>query len=219
MRAVGTPDWITVDAAYSAQLTLKAELLKTRKDDVLAVLPEGRAAADETLTEVLDLLARRSDFTVGDAVTRPDGRVVDIDRAAPLETLAQLLQEDICILEKRGEEHILTAACLCFPASWTLAEKIGRPLTRIHKPVAEYAGDLSKRVQRLFDGVKVGHPLWRANLLDYVDPALFHPRREDEQRNRDHVDGQFERSERQTIWRLPRTGCVVFAIHTAVVEV
>jgi hypothetical protein len=32
----------------------------------------------------------------------------------------------------------LTAAILCFPASWTLAEKLGRPLGAIHGPVAGY---------------------------------------------------------------------------------
>jgi hypothetical protein len=56
-------------------------------------------------------------------------------------------------MERRGDEHVLTAAVLCFPASWHLADKIGRPLTTIHVPVKVYDETLARRVQRLFDGV------------------------------------------------------------------
>ena len=63
---------------------------------------------------------------------------VAIDRGDPMGTLGHLVQEDLCLMEKRGEEHVLTAAVLCFPASWRLADKIGRPLEAIHVPVPEY---------------------------------------------------------------------------------
>ena len=115
-------------------------------------------------------------YAVGPEVRRPDGVTVAIDRADPLGTLGHLVQEDLCLMEKRNEAHVLTAAVLCFPASWRLAEKIGRPLEAIHAPVPEYDPKLARRVQRLFDGVQPGRPLWRVNALRYADPALHQPR-------------------------------------------
>ncbi|MGR3813194.1 MAG: heme-dependent oxidative N-demethylase family protein, partial [Cognatishimia activa] len=153
-----------------------------------------------------------------DSVARPDGRAVALNYKDPLGTLAQLVQEDFCILQKQGNEHVLTGALLCFPASWTLAEKFMRPLVRIHKPVRSYDANIAKRVQRLFDGVRVGRPVWRFNALHYADAELFHPRTEDAPREDDHREQSFLRSERQVIMRLPETDAVVFAIHTYVVE-
>ena len=219
MQVVDGADWLTIDAAYTAQLSAKAVLLEERKPEVLAALPDTGEALSYLLDEVLHLLAQRDDFVVSDVnVYRPDGISVAIDRTAPLETVSQLIQEDICLLQKKGDAHVLTAALLCFPASWTLSEKLGRPLMAIHTPVPDYDEAMGARVQRLFDGVQVGRPIWRANLLRYADPSLHHPRREAEPRKKDHVDAKYERSERQTIWRLGNTDAVVFAIHTSVVR-
>ena len=154
VQPVGGPDWITVDADYAAQMAERARLLSERRGDVLAVTPGAEPACAEALEEVLALLDGRADFAVGAAVRRPDGATVDLD-GPPLEVLGRLIAEDICILEKCGAEHVLTAALLCFPASWTLAEKIGRPLLRIHRPVEDYDA-VAPRVQRLFDGVQPG---------------------------------------------------------------
>ena len=148
----------------------------------------------------------------GDNVLRPDGMEVVIDRDDPLGSLGRLVQEDICILQKRGDEHVLTAAVLCFPANWRLSEKAGRPLTVIHEPVPDYDTNIARRVQRLFDGVRVGRPLWRFNRLHYVEADLHQPYRQ-----RASGEVRFIRSERQCVVRMPVTGAVVFTIHTYVV--
>jgi len=72
-------------------------------------------------------------------------------------------------------------------------------------------------VQRLFDGVRAGRPMWRANLLRYDAPDLHQPRTEDDPRPAGGPDAKYARSERQSVLRLPETGAVVFAIHTSVV--
>ena len=219
MQPTTGTDWITIDSAYSEQLAEKERLLCVDQDAVLRCMPQAFEAIHELLDEVLNLLSRRMDFSTDDnTVRRPDGQLIKIGKATPLLTLSQLIQEDLCILQKQENEHVLTAALLCFPASWTLAEKIGKPLTAIHNPVPEYNADIAKRVQRLFDGVQVGRPMWRANYLNYSSPALFHPRTEVQPRTDDHKRGTFQRSERQTVWRLPKTNAVVFAIHTAIVS-
>lgn len=209
----GPDDWLRVDEAYAAQLAYRADLLARVPDDVLWCDPAALPAAQEVLDETLKLLPDMGFCVGGTTVTCPDGRIVAIDHAHPLHTLCHLVQEDICILEKRGDEHVLTAAILCFPASWSLAEKVGRPLTSIHVPVAEYDANIANRVQRLFDGVRVGRPLWRFNKLKYGHSDLHQPMR----RTRP-ASAPFLRSERQCILRLPRTQAVVFTIHTWVLD-
>ncbi|MBT8408894.1 MAG: DUF3445 domain-containing protein, partial [Alphaproteobacteria bacterium] len=151
-----------------------------------------------------------------DHVVRPGGARVPLNPRAPLETLGRLFQQDLCLLQPGPEGHVLTAAVLCFPASWALSDKIGRPLVPIHAPVPSYTPDIAARVQRLFDGIRPDAPLMRANLLLYDDPALFQPRRQSDPRLPGRSPG-FVRSERQILMRLPESGAVVFSIHTIVV--
>jgi hypothetical protein len=214
--------WLKVDDAYAAQMNERERLLSVHPDAVMACLPEGRAAADELLEMLIGDLRARPGFEVRQGeVLCPDGRIVPVDTEAPLRTIGRLVQEDFCLLVKPdgAAEHVLVAAILCFPASWTLAEKIGRPLFRIHRPVASYDAGVAARVQRLFDGVQADRPLWRANLLGYADPALHQPRPEERPRVAPSGPAPYLRSEVQTILRLPRTGAVAFGIHTSVVLV
>ncbi|MFU1608168.1 heme-dependent oxidative N-demethylase subunit alpha family protein, partial [Sulfitobacter pontiacus] len=44
--------------------------------------------------------------------------------------------------KKRGDEHVLTAAALCFPANWPRRTR-EQPLTGIHTPVEEYDADIA----------------------------------------------------------------------------
>lgn len=217
MRPIVGP-WLLLDEAYGAQMGVRRDLLATREADVYAQLPQNLSAARAFLGLALDALPDGFDLN-GGRVVCPDGIAVTLDWDAPLWTAGNLFQQDVCILEKQGDEHVLTGAVLCFPASWTLAEKIGKPLVRIHKPVPEYDTSIATRVQRMFDGVQAGRPMWRANALRYDESKLFHPKLEDDSRPISHKGARFIRSERQTVLRLPQDGAVAFTIHTMVVEV
>ncbi|MEJ2021673.1 MAG: DUF3445 domain-containing protein [Maritimibacter sp.] len=220
LNPVEPGDWLRVDDAYAAQMGYREALLADRPGAVLALDEGARPAAEELLDVVLDEIAGKPGFVRdGDHVTCPDGRVVAIDRAAPLATCGRLVQEDLVLLEMRpgSDEHLLTGAVLCFPASWTLAEKFLKPLTLIHTPVPSYSADLARRVQRLFDGLQVGRPIWRANNLIYGNPDLHQPRSEDDRRE-DAADGpRWLRVERQCLRRLAESRAVVFSIHSYVV--
>jgi DNA-binding MarR family transcriptional regulator len=221
VRPLAPAEWLIVDEAFERQMAERARLLRDRRDEVLAVTPEGRDAAAELLEHVLAWLAAHApSYTVeSHTVTRPDGLRVPLDPGDPMGTLGLLVQEDLCLMQKRGKEHVLTAAVLCFPANWRLSEKINRPLTGIHDPVEEYDSGLAKRVQRLFDGVQVDRPLWRYNALSYADPELFQPvRRRAPGPDVPEAAFRYLRSERQSILRLPRTRACVFSIHTFVLE-
>lgn len=215
---VDPDDWLRWDDAFAGQMALRDRLIAEHPEAVHALRPQAIPAAQELLDMTLAILAQRPDYTVTDtSVTRPDGTTVPLDNAAPLLTLGRLVQEDLCILQQSGDEHVLTGAVLCFPASWSLDEKLGRPLTGIHHTVDDYDDNIARRVQRLFDAIRVGHPMVRANCLLYQDAALFQPRRENARRVPPTGPAPFVRTERQCLLRLPRTGAVVFSIHTTVV--
>ncbi|KAA9009509.1 DUF3445 domain-containing protein [Histidinibacterium aquaticum] len=211
--------WITVDGAYAAQIAERARLMAERPGEVLCVTEGAEPAVAELVATVRAALVEDPRFSVdGEIVRCPDGRAVRLGPGAGLPELGAILAEDLCLLEKRGEEHVLIAAALCFPAGWTLAEKIGRPLSRIHRPVPPYDDEIARRVQRFFDAARPGRPLWRANLHGYSVPDLFLPQREDEPKTKVQAEPRYLRSERQTVLRLPESEAVLFAIHTTVVR-
>ena len=155
-----------------------------------------------------------------DEVIRPDEVSIKIDLSDPMRFLGRLVQNDFCILQKVGEEHVLTAASLCFPASWSLEEKFLKPLIDIHIPVKEYNEEIAKRVQRLFDGLQVSRPVWRFNALYYEEPDLFQPRSVNQPRKKPAPNQvNYFRSERQTLIKLPETRAIVFGIHTFVIKI
>lgn len=215
------PDaWIVKDEAFAAQMAARDRLMAHRAPLVHADCGANVAAKAEVLDAILTILKSRDGYRVTRAaVTRPDGVTIAL-QGDPLFVAAQLIQEDLCLHEKKGCEHVLTAAVMCFPASWTLAEKIGRPLSAIHQTVARYDENLGKRVQRLFDGVQAGRPLWRYNMLRYRSPELFHPRPEaaPRQSDDDFGGGDYLRSEHQAVVRMPDSQAVLFAIHTYLIK-
>lgn len=216
LKPLAMSDWVQVTEVYAEQMAERRRLIAERRSDVLADVAE--LAQVEILDLVLAVLAKRGDFMlVGDEMICPDGVAVTLDRLAPLETLAQIIQEDICLLVPCDGEYVMRAAVLCFPASWTLAEKINRPLLGIHDPVASYTQDLAKRVQRLFEAIRPESAMWRANALFYEDPSLYQPRQEADPRLPEGDAPNYLRSERQSLLRLPKTGAVAFTIHTYVV--
>lgn len=211
--------WINRDDAFAGQMAERDRLIGTIPEAVHALLPDAVEAAVELLENVLGILSRSEGYAVeDDQVTRPDGVNVTVDKDAPLLTLGRLVQEDFVIHLPQDGEHAIRGAILCFPASWTLAEKIGRPLTQIHVPVPEYDQGVAARVQRLFDAIRPEQPLWRANALLYEDPSLHQPRREGEVRPRP-LSRNYLRSERQSLFRLERSRAVIFSIHTTLVHV
>lgn len=209
--------WLMRDDAFDGQMALRDRLVADRRDAVIAAVPGSEAAVSALYAAVLDRLSTDPGYVLGaDGCRRPDGVTVPLDPADKLGTLARLVQEDLCLLEPAGAGHVLTAAILCFPASWTLAEKIGRPLTGIHDPVAVYDPVMAARVQRLFDAIRPDRPLWRQNALVYADAALHQPRPEGAPRRDPGAEGRYLRSEKQCLARLSPGNAVVFSIHTFV---
>jgi len=138
------------------------------------------------------------------------------DAVHPLLDAASHVQEDLCILQKQDDQHILTAAVMCFPSSWDVRQKIGRSIASIHQPVPEFS-PVSSIVERMLSAIRIEQPLGRANFLIYTDPELHQPRGEGISKPIDPAAPRYIRVERQTFRRLPKSLAVVFAIHTYIV--
>lgn len=219
MLPLDPADWLVADEAFAGQMAERDRLIAGKAALVHALPDAARPAADELLARVLADLPRLGfRLGAGDAL-RPDGVAVPLDRDAPLLTLGRLVQEDFCLMQAGPDgEHVLSAAVLCFPASWTLAEKLGRALVRIHAPVPRYDDGVAPRVQRLFDAIRHERPLWRMNYHPYQVADLFHPMTEAAPRPRPTGPAPYLRCERQCLLRLPQTQAVVFSIHTYVLD-
>jgi len=117
---------------------------------------------------------------------------------------------------------ILTAAVLCFPSRWRLAEKFGHPLAAVHGPVPLYAERLARPVDRFMRHVKPGHIAARLNWSILDDATLFQPGGKWREAHNPAViaanagETLFLRVERQTLRRLPRSDAVLFGIRVHV---
>lgn len=231
-RPLDLDDWIEVDEHRAAELREKDRLLRERHDEVVAHLPEGEAGSAEVLSLVLDHVTAR--FPELYDVTRDaEGRVVAVrDRQTglvtepgslhPIDAAGRLVQEDLCLMTPVGMDTVLTAASLCFPSRWLLADKLGRSMLDIHVPVPGYETRLGAPADLFLNRLTVDRPVWRLNWTLLDDPALFQPSAADRARTHadltagDAGDLLFFRVERQTLRRLPRTGQVLFTIRTYV---
>ena len=92
---------------------------------------------------------------------------------SPLWSLSLLVAEDLLLLERDEDRYRLTAASLCSPSHWRLADKIGRPLTAIHDPVPGIHGALSPRIDRFLDHLRPERPVARFNWSVQADAGLF----------------------------------------------
>jgi len=214
IQPVSPGKWLLRDEAFAAQMAYRDALISARRDAVFQATPESQPAQKELLALVLAELDSGYE-TCPDAVTRPDGVTVQLNDEPPLLVAARLVQEDLLLLDMTGEPA-LNAAVLCFPASWTLAEKFGGGLAAIHGYVDDYTPEMAQRVERMFCALRPEQPLWRANFLRYEKAELHQPRRVGEDKPAPKQGG-FVRVERQTLRKLPKSGAVVFGIHTYVV--
>jgi hypothetical protein len=213
-------DWLQRDEVFAEQMAYRDRLIALRPGEVHGLLPGAEPAAEELLSAVLAHLDGAPGYLrAGRTIRRPDGVEVALD-GPPLVVAGRLAQEDFCLMEKPdgAAEHRLTGAILCFPSNWTLSEKLGRGLARIHLPVGVYDDAMARRVQRMFDLLRPEAPLMRANLLVYGAHDLYNPRREFDRHRPAPDEARFIRVERQVLTRLPRTRAVVFSIHTYMAE-
>jgi hypothetical protein len=230
LRPLDPADWIEVDGHYAPQTAEKRRLDRERLADVFVEEPETRAAQAEILNLVTNHLDAHEDRLfrpLGLATARREvRRYADAlgPTAAPLRIAAMQIQEDLIVMRRGERGWRLAAGSLCFPSSWVLAEKFGRPLDAIHEPVPGFGPGtrMAELIARMFDNLKVDQPVLRWNWSVQAGDALYHPlsnvqrdERADATTSRfpdADLASAFIRVERQTLRRLPVSGDILFTI-------
>lgn len=215
LKPLDPATWLDIDAHYGAYLAQKRRLFADRPGDVFAEDPATRAAQQE----VADLIAAHM------ATHFPQIAIEAPEPAdPPLKAASLTVQEDLVLMRKGDDGWRLAAASLCFPSSWSLAEKFGRPLADIHEPVPGFARNTrnAELIERMFDKLQSQTVLrWNWSLQN--NPALYHPLSNAERDVRagdsptrfdgaDPAETAFIRVERQTLRKLPRSGDILFTI-------
>jgi hypothetical protein len=129
-------------------------------------------------------------------------------------------EPDLLVLRSPSatSQPILMAGCVCFPSSWALDEKIGRPLDTIHGPVPTLNEQFANPVQQFLARIKPGISWERVNWGLSRSPELNqHPSlklpRLDATVTLEEV---WFRAEYQSLIALPKTGGVLFGIRLVI---
>jgi hypothetical protein len=229
LKPLSLDDWIEPGPDFEDQLDEKARLYAEIPEKVFVEEPDSRGVQAEVLDLLVEHLPRRFPDIYrkdGDAMLIGQGgrRVLLGADPASLRTASLLVAEDLIVMRKGEGGWRLAAGSLCFPSSWSLVEKFGKPLQDIHAPVPGFgpgtrSADL---INRMFDGLQ-GQAVERYNWSIQAGSALYHPlsgqQRIDRATGRPtkfpdgDIDGRaFIRVERQTLRKLPVSKDILFTI-------
>ncbi|MEX0404112.1 DUF3445 domain-containing protein [Aquibium sp. LZ166] len=228
LRPLDIATWLEIDDHYEAYLVEKRRLIAKDVEAVFRAEPETEAAQAEVLGLVREHLV--DGFPAVFPGTRQwEAALAALDAVAsedhpPLLAASLLVQEDL-VLMRRGEEGWrLAAASLCFPSSWSLAEKFGKPMHEIHAPVPGFAAGTRNAdlIARMFDNLRLDRPVERLNWSLQTDAELHKPMSsqalDERAASRTPRFGEapaqnaFVRVERQTLRKLPVSGDILFTI-------
>lgn len=223
--------WIEIDDHLLPYLAEKRRLYAEIPERVFV----EEAGTREAQQEVLDLLGsyllekfpdiyQQGDTGI-EVVGAPDRPALSSGlEHAPLVAASLLVQEDLILMRRDESGWRLVAGSLCFPSSWVLVEKFGRPLQDIHAPVPGFGPGTrpAELINRMFDGLQ-GQAVERYNWSIQSGDALYHPlsdlQRIDRATNRPSrfpggdIDAHaFIRVERQTLRKLPLSRDILFTI-------
>lgn len=233
LKPLDLDSWIEVDEHLQPYLAEKRRLYADIPDKVFV----EEAGTRDAQREVLEMLGQHLTAKFPETYRRTAAGIEVVDAAgnlagsttasfsnAPLVAASLLVQEDLILMRRDDSGWRLAAGSLCFPSSWSLIEKFGRPLQQIHAPVPGFgpgtrSADL---INRMFNGLQ-GQAVERYNWSIQADDALYHPlsnvERIDRASNRPtrFPDGDvnahaFIRVERQTLRKLPVSRDILFTI-------
>ena len=221
--------WIEVDGHLIDHLAEKRRLYAEIPDKVF-VEQDGTRDAQREVRDLIEahLLSTFPETyrqtSAGIEVIGAEVNRADVFSDAPLVAASLLVQEDLILMRRDDSGWRLAAGSLCFPSSWLLVEKFGRPLQEIHAPVPGFGPGTrpAELINRMFDGLQ-GQAVERFNWSIQADDALYHPlsnvERIDRATNRPSrfPDGDinahaFIRVERQTLRKLPISRDILFTI-------
>ncbi|TGQ82276.1 DUF3445 domain-containing protein [Mesorhizobium sp. M8A.F.Ca.ET.207.01.1.1] len=231
LKPLDPANWIEVDGHLLPYLAEKRRLYAEIPERVF-VEEDGTRAAQQEVLELLGAylperfpdIHRRGDAGVAVEGVTSHPAISSSLAGAPLVAASLLVQEDLILMRRDDSGWRLAAGSLCFPSSWALTEKFGKPLQQIHEPVPGFGPGTrpADLINRMFDGLQ-GQAVERYNWSIQSGDALYHPlsnlERIDRATNRPtrFPDGNvkahaFIRVERQTLRKLPASRDILFTI-------
>ncbi len=200
LEPLALDSWLQARAGDDRLLAERKKIITAHRTSVIANLPES----GDAVAELANFLCVRS------ALAAKDGPAHEI-----LEALGMSIAEDICILTNRDGPYRLTAAVLCFPNRWSLAEKMGLGVTDIHTPVPDYAAEIADTVDRFLARLRPLRAFTRDNWGLASSPTLYLPEPIAPAQIGDEQCLYYRREE-QSFLKLPRTHAIVFTIRTTI---
>ena len=187
LRPIDSSAWLP-DRISPEERARKQSLLDDPASGVFAELADSRDGQRKILE------------TVNAAI---DSAQISTSDVAPLIVGSLQVPDDLCLMERFDDAYRLTAACVCSPSYWRLAEKIGRTLDGIHDPVPTLNDKLSVKMAQFFTRLPQAAVFERRNWLMHTNPALYQPHSEAwHDVTSETVEQLVVRSERQTLRRL-----------------
>ena len=231
---------IEIDDHYTKEIALKRETLNNDH----RYYYRSAAGFENAQWEVLDLvlsdmsrshphlfeLTRNGDEwrwmnnLNGDDVTFEFGNASTLPYE-PLDWVGRQVQEDLVILGNDPGTS-LVAGQLCFANGFSLDDKHGQPFLTIHAPAPRMVVPTMDAAQKLIERLPPLRSIWRASwnfkISDELDLTSRHNARYKSEMDRvsptltgDNIGQRlFIRIERQTLTKLPNSGCILFGIHT-----
>ena len=214
LSPLGDAPWIETDADLPRyhrhkleQRALHGDGVYRVRDDSMAIQHELADALQHELTQLQPQCFRKETDCLR---YLPTNLALPLAHDEPLSQCSQWIADDLVLMAPIDGEYRLVAASLCSPSHWRLADKFDRSIADIHAPIPGFTKQLTPAVNRFFDHLKVQHPVVRFNWSLQADDALHPDPDRDQEANADTP--LYDRTERQSLRRLWRTGAVVFTI-------
>lgn len=194
-------DFFARTANHDALLAERRRWLRDEPQTCAALLPPGEAL----LEEVVELAKVWNGFS-------PENSTTSWQKCL---TLGEFWEADYLLLKAEADREIrLYGGCLCFPSSWRLSDKLGKPIEFIHGPVPGLNAGIGAAIHKFLANLKPGAASLRHNWgLSRSAELNHHPDRILPQLDATvRVDEVWLRVEEQALVALPKTGGILFGI-------
>jgi dimethylamine monooxygenase subunit A len=194
-------DFFASTGSHMKLVAERRQWLRTEPQICAALLPPGEALLDE----VAALASVWNGFTSPNPAT-PWQKCL---------ALGEFWEADYLLLKCDPDNEIrLYGGCLCFPSSWRLSDKLGKPIEFIHGPVPGLNARIGQGIHKFLAALKPGSASLRHNWGLSRSPELNHhpdralPRLDATIR----VEEVWLRVEHQALVALPKSGGILFGI-------
>ncbi len=225
LKQIKFSEWLQYEPDYPIRIGQKKQLKQKEGKRVLNALPQSKSAQLELLELLLEHIKQyhsdNFEVTKEFIFSKLDNiryQYADYD-TCPLELASYLVGDDICLLNEENGDYKLVAASVCAPTWWDLPEKMGKPLTKIHAPIANLEEKIGRMIRHFLTNLTVEDCYQRSNWFLFTSsdfcifPNSFDFYTEMTNVNLDNIETKlFLRSERQTFRRLSNTKCITFFI-------